>query len=254
MDDDQNVHASAEEVIEALEAHCPYTFIIIDTADMASKMCTDYHCDQIGVKHPSDGGDFGKGWDLLQTSPFRRFFGRIVKLGVGIACTSHLDVKEVKDPKTKAVKTSIETTLPKGIQKFIHTQADVIINGSFGRRRKNQSERDRIISFDGSSEILAGTRIRGVVLPKKYVVAPPTHTDQSVPWRQWCLFFDPQLGPSLAARAEELFNTEGVAGPDDENVITSTAESDGTTGAPAKTDEADAEKQSAAAEVQTSSE
>lgn len=200
VDDDGNTHASAMEVIEALEIECPYDFIIIDTVDMASKMCTDYECEKNGVSHPSDGGDFGKGWAILQTDPFRRFFGRIVKLGVGIGCTTHIAVRE--DQKTKAIRR--ESSLPTGIQKFIHTQADMLINGSFGRKRKGEVERDRVISFDGSNEVLAGSRVRGVHLPKKFILKPPTHTDHSVPWKQWATFFDDPSGATAKA-AEQVY-------------------------------------------------
>lgn len=220
QDDDGNTHTSAMEAMEALEQHCPYTFICVDTADMASKMCSDHACDQAGVKHPSDGGDYGKGWDILQTSPFRRFFGRLVKLGVGIACTSHVDIKEIKDKKGKVTDVRRESTLPKGIQKFIHTQSDIIVNCSFGRRRKGLRERDRIVSFDGSNEVLAGTRISGVVVPKKYIVTPPSDDDTTLPWKQWAGFFDPERGPARAAAAEEFYNTGAVVGIDDENIKT----------------------------------
>lgn len=245
-DDDGITHSSAVEVVDALEIECPYGFIIIDTADMASKMCTDYMCanNVPPVKHPSDGGDFGKGWDLLQTTPFRQWFGRLVKLGCGIACISHIDVKEVEDKKTKVKTTKRESTLPKGIQKFIHTQADVIINGSFGRRRKGEAERDRIVSFDGSNDVLAGSRVRGVVLPKKYIVAPPTDTDQSVPWRQWSRFFDPANGPDLARQAEALYESHGILGADDEHVPTAPTQTDEA----GKETEADAAKAAAKAE------
>lgn len=217
-DADGNVHSSAVEVLEALQLHCPYTLILIDTVDMASKMCTDHACSNAGVSHPSDGGDFGKGWDILQTAPFRRWYGQMTKLGVGLACTTHVDLKEIKNDKQKVIGIKRETTLPKGIQKFIHTQADVIINGTFGRRRRGMQERDRIVSFDGSAEVLAGTRIRGVPLPKNYIVTPPSDEDQGLPWKQWCGFFDAERGPGLAAQAEEFYNTGGVAGASDENV------------------------------------
>lgn len=203
-DDDEVTHTSAIEAIEALESYCPYDFIIIDTADMASKMCTDYSCRVAGVSHPSDGGDFGKGWATLQTDPFRQFVNRILKLGVGVAFISHVNVIEKKNPKTGLVDSRRrESTLPSGIQKFIHTQADVIINASFGTKRPGQYERDRIISFDGSAEVLAGVRVRGVYIPKKYVVAPPTDEEPNASWEQWVSFFEDS--PDAGQTAEEEF-------------------------------------------------
>lgn len=231
-DGDGNTHSTAIETIEALEAiaangDLPYEFILVDTADMASKMCTDHHCSEAGVEHPADGGDFGKGWDLLQTSPFRRWFGRLVKLGVGLACTSHIKVTE--DPKQKG-KFKRESTLPSGIQRFIHTQADVIINGSFGRLRKGQQDRDRIISFDGSNDVLAGSRIRGAYLPKKYIVEGPTVEDQSIPWKQWCKFFEDD---NYGKEAERQYNLL-INGRDDEHVAAVVPEGEGVAETPAE--------------------
>lgn len=248
IDDDGNTHASAMEVIAALEHNCPYDFIIVDTADMASKMCTDYKCAAVGVQHPSDGGDYGKGWDLLQTAPFRQWYGRLVKLGVGIGCTSHVDIKVEKDKKGNVTSVKRETTLPKGIQKFIHTQCDVIVNGTFGRRRKGNDERDRVVCFDGSQDVLAGTRIRGVPIPKKYIVAPPTAEDQGIPWKQWCKFFG-EGGAEYAATLEQFFERDGVVGLDDEHLP---AEVQATASDISAKEKSEAEAEAAAAKVEQS--
>lgn len=199
---DQGVHedadgikyASAMEMLEALEIaarhrELPYSMIIIDTVDIATKMCTDYECNLAKIAYPSDGGDYGKGYELFQTSPFRRFYNRLVKLGVGVACTTHTKEGWYKD-KFKQDVYRRESSLPGGIQKFIHSQSDCIIHGFFGKWRKNQPDRDRVISFDGSDEIMAGTRLNTeVFIPKKYIVTPPTLQTPNAPWEQWESFF-----------------------------------------------------------------
>jgi hypothetical protein len=208
------------EIADALEVYCPYDFIIIDTLDAASKMCSQYECDRAGLKHPSDGGDWGKGFDLYQTDPFRRFFNRIVKLGVGVAGTTHVR-EEWKKNKYGVEEFRRETSLPGGIQRFVHSQADVIINGQFRRRRKGQRDRDREISFDGSNEIMAGTRIKSVRLPVKYISAVPTGDRPSAPWEQWVSFFEHSPAAGEEAEAEYL---RLVQGKDDENIPTETKE------------------------------
>jgi hypothetical protein len=208
------VYTSAMELMDELERANPYDFLILDTVDMAAKLCTDYHCDLARVEHPSDGGDYGRGWDLLQTGPFRKFYNRLVKLGVGVAAITHAKERTDKDKFSKD-RFRRETSLPTGIQQFIHSQSDVIMHGFFSRRRKGQHDRDRYISFDGSNEVMAGTRIRQVHIPNKYIVAPPMHDDLSFPWKQWLKFFTDS--PKAGLTAEEQFAKLSV-GRDDENI------------------------------------
>lgn len=205
-DDEGLVYTSAMEVIEALEEYCPYSMVIMDTIDMASKLCTDYHCDMARVQHPSDGGDYGRGWAILQTDPFRRLYNRLVKLGVGVAAITHSQERTDKDKFGKD-RFRRETSLPAGIQKFIHSQADVIMHGFKPASKRLTKEGVHYISFDGSDEVLAGTRIRKVYIPKKYIVTSPIidefHEDQSLPWKQWVSFF--KETPDAGIKAEKDF-------------------------------------------------
>jgi AAA domain-containing protein len=201
------VFSSAIEILEALETHNPYRFIIIDTVDQAVKMCTDYELGKAKIQHPSDGGDYGKGWDLFQTTPFRRYYNRLVKLGVGVGCTSHIK-EEWRRDKFGQEQYRRESTLSAGIQRFIHAQSDVIINGYFGRKRprKGKQIRDRIISFDGTDEVMAGTRIQRVYIPNQYISSPPTDKDSAIPWKQWAEFFtnSPEAGQKAERECIEL--------------------------------------------------
>jgi hypothetical protein len=220
-------YASALEVLDALEAYNPYKLIIIDTIDVAVKMCTDYECAAGKIAHPSDGGDYGKGWDLFQTAPFRRFYNRLVKLGVGVGCTSHIKESFEKNKFGQQIYRR-DSTLPTGIQRFVHAQSDVIINGFFAddnlfrrlqKTRKGPVIRDRIVSFDGSDEVMAGTRITKIRIPNKYFVDSP-QIDIAAPWKQWAKFFadSPRAGEeaerrflSLTEKAEEDLESEKSA-------------------------------------------
>lgn len=212
QDDNGIVYTSAMEVIEELERECPYDLIILDTLDQAVKLCSDYHCELARVQHPSEGGDYGRGWDLLQTGPIRKFYNRITKLGVGVVAVTHCKERAEKDKFDKD-RFRRETSLPAGVQQFIHAQSDVIMHGFFGRRRKGQRDRDRYFSFDGSNEIMAGTRLRKVYIPNKYIVDPPTFKDQTLPWKQWANFFT--NNPQAGEEAEKQF-TKLSEGTDDE--------------------------------------
>lgn len=185
IDDDGIHHLSLIEAVDALCASDKFDFVIIDTADMAGKMCLDWHYKKYGVSHASDAGDYGKGWDLCLTQPFRQVLIKIMKSGRGVGFITHAKIKESK--LGKGTTTKVETTLPSQVQHFLHTQADVILHGSFGRLRVGMHDRDRIISMDGSNEILAGSRIKGVDLPRKFIV------DHDKQWEQWVSFFkDPK--------------------------------------------------------------
>jgi hypothetical protein len=141
------------------------------------------------------------------------FYNRLVKLGIGVAAITH--TKEKTDEKFSNSRPKKETSLPGGVQHFIHTQSDCIMHGDFCRRRKGHKERDRYISFDGSSELMAGTRIRKVYIPNKYIVTPPSRTDDSLPWKQWQSFFTDN--PKAGQLAEQEF-VQLYRGSDDEHL------------------------------------
>jgi|SRR5215472_4890345 len=214
------IYATAMEVIEALEAYNPYRLIIMDTIDMAVKMSTDFELGRAKLQHPSDGGDYGKGWDLYQTQPIRRYYNRLVKLGVGVACTSHIREDWRKD-KYGQDQYRRESTLAAGVQRYIHTQSDVVINGFFGRKKPKRGKqiRDRIISFDGTDEVLAGTRIQKVFIPNKYICAPPTDEDPGIPWKQWSKFFTES--PKAGQEAEKEY-MEQIKTLDSDSVLVTT--------------------------------
>lgn len=214
VDEDGVVYTSAMELIEELESNCPYSMVVIDTLDMACKMASDHYCAIARVETPADGGDYGRGWELLQTRPIRIFYNRLVKLGIGVAAITHSTDKDDRD-RFGVSRPKKETSLPGGVQKFAHTQSDCIMHGFFSRRRRGQKDRDRMISFDGSDYLMAGTRIRKVYIPNKYVVSPPTRTDDSPPWKQWSKFFDDN--PAAGQAAEQQF-TKLYVGVDDESV------------------------------------
>ena len=213
-DEDGIMYTSATEVIEELEQHCPYDMVVIDTIDMATKMASDYYCKLANVEHPSEGGDYGRGWDLLQTRPIRLFYNRLVRLGIGVVAITHSTVKSDPD-KFGKVKAKKETSLPGKVQHFIHTQSDVIMHGFFARRRKGQKDRDRYISFDGTDTLMAGIRLRKTYVPNKYIVTPPTRTDDSPPWKQWESFFI--NSPDAGRFAEKQF-VKLYKGTDDESI------------------------------------
>jgi hypothetical protein len=199
-------HMTMKQAAEILEASDKFDFVIFDTADMAVKKCTDYWLNKLGHAHLQDAGDFGKGYDLCQNTPFRQLVGAILATGRGIGLITHSNITTTNF--AKGAKSKRETTLPGGIHKFLHTQADIILHGSFGARRPNSKHRERILQTEGDEETLAGNRTKGINLPPKFIV------DYDNPWKQWCEFFkDPKAADkaTLALNKSKNEDSEEVA-------------------------------------------
>lgn len=182
-------HMTLEQAVEVLERSDRFDMVIIDTVDMAVKMCLDYHTEKAGKEHASDMGDYGKGWDIAQNAPFRRLMLRILKTKRGIAFITHTKTEIAKF--TSGEKAKKASTLPTGIMRFVESQADVIFHGEYGKRRKPNRQRDRILVCEGDMDTLAGNRT-GALLPARYIVSP---TNQ---WEQFAKFFTSTKASDLA--------------------------------------------------------
>lgn len=194
------VHMNMDQFVELMEASDKYRHLIFDTANMASKKCTDYVCMLNGWKHPTDGGDYGKGWDLAQNTPFRQIIAALMATGRGMTFITHSAVNTqnfASGPQSKR-----ETTLPKGIFEFLQTQADVIFHGSYGGKRDGNKYRDRIFRTEGDEETLAGNRMKDIIIPEQYIVDPED------PWGQWASFFEDQ--DAATAAIEQFQSTRAV--------------------------------------------
>lgn len=205
-------HGTMTKVVEVLEASDRFSFIIMDTADMAAKMCLDYYLRKHGWTHAQDGGDYGKGHDIAQNTPFRQMVGRLMRTGRGIAFITHTQVNKTDLGSKK------ETTLPGGVFKFLHTQADVIMHGRFGVRQKGKRYHDRIIKTQGDEHVLAGNRMKDVVVPNEYVM------DSEDPWGQWCGFF---TDPNTVATEEENLRIATSNAATDQSEVEAPAEPNG---------------------------
>lgn len=202
-------HMTMVQLAEALVNSDKYKFIIFDTADMAAKKCTDFQCGQHGWTHATDGGDYGKGWDIAQNTPFRHMVNKILGTGRGVGFITHSQINTTDLGKGK--KSKKETSLPSGIYKYLHAQADIILHGSFGVKQKGNVYRDRVWQTEGDEETLAGTRSRELILPAKFIIDPDK------PWEQWLSFFENQANSTEAERQYmEAFRRKAPETPEEE--------------------------------------
>lgn len=194
-------HVTAMQAVEALEKDkTSFDFVIIDTVDMAVKMCSDYFCEEGNKEHPSELGDYGKGWDKAINTPMRRMLMRILKTGRGVGLITHSKVEILKF--TTGEKARKEMSLGKGPRSLVESQADIIMHGELGLKRSGNRLRDRILVCEGDMDTLAGNR-SGTMLPSRYVVDPKD------PWGQFEKFFTDKTAADKAEADYKKFSKPG---------------------------------------------
>lgn len=194
-----NLHASFLQAVELIEGSDRYKFITIDTVDSLVKLILDFFYETKKVEHASELGEYGKGWDIAQNTPFRRAINRIIKTGRGLGLTTHEEIQ--KRQFKGGEKAKKETTLPNGIWKYLFGQIDIILHGTFGKRNKGTKQRQRLIVSEGSEDILA--KNRGGKIPPIYIC------NSGEQWKQFSGFFtDPRTIDKELKRYEGLYGSE----------------------------------------------
>lgn len=195
-------HMTCMQACDVIEATDRYKFVILDTVDMATKMCGDFHCERLGVSSAQEAGDYGVGWNKTQNDPMRKMILRILKTGRGVGLITHTKLEIAKF--TSGEKARKESTLPSGVKRFVESQADIIMHGELGRKRSGMRLRDRVLVCEGDMDTLAGNR-SGAMLPERYIVDPKD------PWKQFCSFF---TDPKAADVAEVQYRKLSVKSKD----------------------------------------
>jgi len=179
-----NIHMSADEALKRILKSDRFPFVVCDTVDAAAKMCADYFCERDKVEHIADLGDYGRGYDLAQNNPIRRYFNQILKTGRGIGYTTHEEIKNEMNKKKEVVKTTLTSSMPNGVMKFLFPQVDVILHGEFGGVPEGEMHRQRIIRTEGAEEYMA--KNRGGLLPPAFIVPE----DGECAWEMFKGFFE----------------------------------------------------------------
>lgn len=81
--------------VKALRKDRIYKTAVVDTIDLAFKMCEKYVCSELGVEHVSEA-DWGKGWSGLREEFESVMRDLIAAQGKGIIMISHSTEKEIK--------------------------------------------------------------------------------------------------------------------------------------------------------------
>jgi hypothetical protein len=151
------------ELEEGVKAgQCPFKTVVIDTADELTAMCDEFICQKQGIQLLGDEG-YGKGFSRYSKA-FRKEIRRLVKLGLGVAFTSHAAEKEVRiesitnpyaptsgDLQTGNVR-MVVPTLERRAYVFLSGMADMILYAEIDRDNK------RVIRTKPSKHFEAGDR------------------------------------------------------------------------------------------------
>ena len=103
----------------------PWAGVCIDTVDGAWLAAVEHVCAAKGWESIEDGGDYGKGYQPVNAT-FRGTLMRIVRLGIGLAFTSHSRTREFKG-RGKVKYDKIVPTLPPSTAKWVIGLCDLVL-------------------------------------------------------------------------------------------------------------------------------
>ncbi len=138
--------------IDLLEAdRSLYQMITVDTADRCFKMCEKHVLTKLAIQHASDE-DFGKGYSMIRDE-FAFQIDRLLKLGRGVAFTSHAVEKEIKNRNGQKYD-RVMPTMPKQAREILEPIIDI-----WGYMEYDEKEA-RVLRLRGDSHVAAGHRLQ----------------------------------------------------------------------------------------------
>lgn len=108
---------------EIAEGNHPFKTIVIDTVDLAYKMCSEYVCRKYKVEHESELG-YGKGW-ASTNGEFQRVLTKLAHMPYGLFLISHSQQTQI-ETRTGNI-TRIVPTLPEKARKIVLGLVDMIL-------------------------------------------------------------------------------------------------------------------------------
>jgi len=108
---------------EIAEGNHPFKTIVIDTVDLAYKMCSEYICRKAKVEHESDLS-YGKGW-ALTNGEFQRVLTKLAHMPYGLFLISHSQETQI-ETRTGSI-SRIVPTLPDKARKIVLGLVDMIL-------------------------------------------------------------------------------------------------------------------------------
>lgn len=208
-----NIVNQAEKVVKEGEK-LPYDAIVVDTADVAYRMCQQYILKREGIQHESEL-QWGKGYAFVREE-FEGAILRLTKLGLGVLFISHDDTKEFTT-KSGEKYNKIVPTLTGRARDVIVNLADIIIYGDSDIVRDPETKEVheiRTLFTRDSMEHEAGGRLK--YLPDKISfgeTAEEGYTNFIVAFaealrKQFPQHFDKKGNPTVAASTPAILKEQ----------------------------------------------
>ena len=135
--------------LRALEKSKRFQTVVVDTADLAYKLCEQYCCRKLGIDHPSEE-DWGKGWGAVRDE-FTSAMVRLQNSGRGLLLLSHEREKEFKR-KDGSKTHRIGPSMPNGATTVLEPMVDIFAHYDYEGKK-------RVLTIRGDDFITAGTRL-----------------------------------------------------------------------------------------------
>jgi hypothetical protein len=129
-----------------------YTNVVIDTADVLAKMCTDAKMKELGAVHPSDL-EYGKGWSAV-VDEFQLRVSKLAQVG-GLWMVSHAKDVEIKQ-RVGTITRTVPTLAPPGILKWAEAFCDHIL---YVGSQQTEDGEQRILRTQATENFNAGGRV-----------------------------------------------------------------------------------------------
>jgi hypothetical protein len=137
--------------VRALRKDTTYKNTVVDTVDLAYKMCEKYVCNELGIDHVSEA-DWGKGWAGVREEFEMVLRDLIAAPGKGTILISHAVEKEIKR-RTGEKYDRIQPTMPNIARDIAEAMVDIWAYFSYDGDR-------RTLTIRGDDHITAGHRLQ----------------------------------------------------------------------------------------------
>lgn len=147
-----------KKTLKLLHKDTKFKLVIIDTVDIAYKLCFDYMCALLVIEHPHDENDFGKSWGKIEKE-FSSTMKTLLELEKGVILLGHAHEKEVED-RNGQMHSKMVPTMAKQAASFLEGTVDIWAYYGYDKDA-------RYMYLRGSDSVNAGCRLERNFLDAK---------------------------------------------------------------------------------------
>lgn len=139
-----------KQAAKALVTDKQFKTIVVDTVDIAFKMCERAVCARLGIDHPSDE-DWGKGWSAVRDE-FTSWVQAITNMNKGVIFISHAVEREIKN-RNGMKYDRFQPTMSGQARDVVEGMVDIWAYYTYVDQR-------RMLTIRGDEHIMAGHRMQ----------------------------------------------------------------------------------------------